>query len=88
MSNGTGTNKGPAHVVKLGRVQVEVWANETEHGIRYNLKPRKIYKNAQGKWDSTGSFDRNDAFAVGEAMRMAYHWALKREREAEQEDGS
>src|SRR5438105_4451946 len=55
--NGTGRNK-PVHEVRLGRVKVAVWKNDTkEGGIRFAFTVSRSYKDQQGQWKSMSSFD-------------------------------
>ena len=39
----------PIHEVRLGYVKCAIFANETEHGIRHNVKVSRLWKDGD-KW--------------------------------------
>jgi hypothetical protein len=64
--------------VRLGRVKVAIWKNETkEGGIRFAFTVSRRYKDQQGQWHSTQSFDPQNTFQVTECFRLATLWVLQ-----------
>ncbi len=38
------TNRKPIHEIRMGRIKVAIWQNETDSGVRYNVTFGRIYK--------------------------------------------
>jgi hypothetical protein len=69
----------PAHEVKVGRIRVAVWSNQTEDSdVWFNVTIRRLYK-AEGGWRDADSFRRDDLPIVQKAVEMAYDWIWKRQ---------
>lgn len=64
----------PAHEVRLGRVKAAVWANDTEHGVRYSVTVCRVYKDGQGKWQTAESFGRDDLLLLAKVLDRAHSW--------------
>lgn len=45
---------------RLGRIKATIWANQTENGVRHNVKFCRLYKDADNKWADSDSFGRDD----------------------------
>ena len=60
----------PVHEVRLGKIKATIWANESEHGIRYNVTVSRIYKDGD-EWRSSESFGRDDIPLVIKALDRA-----------------
>jgi hypothetical protein len=63
----------PAHVVKLGKIQASVWANDTKNGVRYNVTVCRLYME-NGQWKRSDSFGRDELLAAARAFNGAYDW--------------
>lgn len=68
----------PAHEVRLGAIKAAIWQNETEAGIRYNVTFERLY-NQDGKWQSTGSFGRDDLLLLCKVADLAHSWIIEPE---------
>lgn len=66
----------PAHEVRLGAIKAAIWQNETEAGIRYNVTFERLY-NQDGKWQSTGSFGRDDLLLLRKVADLAHSWIIE-----------
>ena len=65
----------PIHEIRLGRVKAAIWANETEHGVRYGVTVSRIYKDQQGgKWQSSDSFGRDELLVLAKVCDLAHTW--------------
>ena len=48
-----------------GNNKLVEWRNKNEEGFEYSkFKLEKIYKDSEGKWASTNSFDYNDLYKI------------------------
>lgn len=66
--------KKPIHEIKLGRIRVAIWKNQTEgHDAWFNVEFSRSYKQ-DGKWNDTKAFRRDDLPILGLAADMAYRW--------------
>lgn len=63
----------PVHVVKFGKVQASVWANETKHGRRFNVTASRLYQE-NGEWRRSDSFGRDELLTVSKALETAFVW--------------
>ena len=50
----------PLQEVRIGNIKAALWKNETDNGIRFNVTFQRIYRDGEGKWQSTDSFGRDD----------------------------
>lgn len=71
------SNDRPIHEIRLGKCKVAVWANPTEQGTRYNVTFSRIYKQ-DDRWESTGSFGRDDLPLVAKLADQAHTWIYER----------
>ena len=74
----------PAHVVKLGKIQASVWANETKHGRRFNVTACRLYLE-NGEWKRSDSFGRDELLAAARAFQAAYDWIWSQGKASEEE---
>jgi hypothetical protein len=63
----------PVHVVKLGRIQANVWANETKNGKRFNVTVCRLYQE-NGEWKRSDSFGRDELLSAARAFQTAHDW--------------
>ena len=72
----------PIHEVRLGFIKAAVWKNETESGVRYNVKFCRIYKAKDGgDWESTDSFGRDDLLLLSKVADSAHSWIFAQTQE-------
>ena len=62
------------HEVRLGRVKAAIWANETEHGVRYSATLSRVYKDRDGKWQTSDSFGRDELLVLAKVCDLAHSW--------------
>jgi hypothetical protein len=74
---------GPAHVVKLGKIQASVLANETKNGRRYNVTACRLYQE-NGEWKRSDSFGRDELLCAARACQAAYDWIWTQARPTEE----
>lgn len=73
----------PAHVVKLGKIQASVWANETKNGKRYNVTACRRYQE-NGEWKRSDSYGRDELLCVARAFEAAYDWIWTQAKQTEE----
>lgn len=64
----------PVHVVRFGLVRACVWLNHTGQGPRHNVTVSRLYKGADGRWYSTGSFGYRDLLPLAKCLDHAHTW--------------
>lgn len=64
----------PAHEVRLGRVKAAIWGNDSEHGVRYSVSVSRVYKDGQGRWQTSESFGRDDLLTLAKVLDRAHSW--------------
>ncbi len=68
----------PVHEIRLGAIKSAIWANPTEHGIRYSTTVSRLYKDRQdGQWKDTDRFGRDDLPVVCKVLDRAHSWVLE-----------
>ena len=72
----TATKSPPVHTVRLGRVKVNVWANETQTGTRHNMTLHLGYKDGDD-WKETQSIGRDYGYQAARAMQLATDWIFQ-----------
>ena len=70
-------NNKPAHEVRIGSIRGTIWANETEHGKRYSVTPSRLFKDAEGKWQDSSSFGRDDLLLLAKVLDVAHTWIVE-----------
>jgi len=84
------TNK-PTKKIGCGAVSVAVWANEIEtaNGTKpvERVTVDRRYKDKDGEWKSTGSFDTNDVPKLILGLQKAYEHMVCRAKDDENDGG-
>jgi hypothetical protein len=68
-----------------------IWRNEDDNGPRFNVTFQRFYRTEDGKWQSIGSFGRDDLLVlmkVAEATHTRVMQLLGDEREQRQEQSA
>jgi hypothetical protein len=63
--------KRPIHRIRLGYLQAALWENETPHGVRHSVTLERLYTDAEGKWQSTRSFNESDLPGLAALLHLA-----------------
>ncbi len=56
----TEKKKKPARVIRNGSVKLSIWENATKTGPRHSVSVQRLYKDDDGKWQTTQSFNAGD----------------------------
>lgn len=66
-------SKKPVHTIKLGRIEVAVWANQGQKGTFHNVTVSRSYKDGE-EWKQSDSLGRDDLPLVCKAIDQAHTW--------------
>ena len=64
----------PVHEIRLGRVRVAVWENQSVAGPFHSVTLSRLYKDEAGKWADSASFDRDDLPLLAKLADQAHTW--------------
>ena len=62
----------PVEEVRIGSIKAAIWRNEGESGPRFNVTFQRLYRTEDGKWQSTGSFGRDDLLVLKKVADAAH----------------
>jgi hypothetical protein len=62
----------PVEEVRIGSIKAAIWRNEGESGPRFNVTLQRLYRTEEGKWQSTGSFGRDDLLVLEKVADAAH----------------
>ncbi len=54
----------PVEEIRIGSIKAAIWRNDGESGPRFNVTFQRLYRTEDGKWQSTGSFGRDDLLVL------------------------
>lgn len=77
----------PVHKVKVGSVEVAIWANESEkYGTSYSFSaPTKNYKNKDGDWKKTTNLKSSEALNAIVCYQKCFEWVYLKDKPVENE---
>ena len=63
----------PIHTMRMGRIKLAIWQNETESGVRHNVTFSRLYKDGD-QWKDSTSFGRDDLPLLAKLADDAHRW--------------
>jgi hypothetical protein len=60
--------------VKIGYARAYVWANQTEHGVQFNVSVCRYYKGDDDKWYPSTTFGHTHLLALAKCVDQAHTW--------------
>jgi hypothetical protein len=66
------TKNPPADKVRVGLITASIWENETEKGTFHNVTFERRYRDAEGNWKSSHSYNAEDLLALAKAADLAH----------------
>ena len=75
----------PLFELRDGNLRSATWQRDGEYGPQHSTKLSKIYKDQDGSYRETNSFNPKELLRVGELARETHHEILKRKREHSKE---
>jgi hypothetical protein len=71
------TKNPPALKIRVGLITASIWQNETEKGTFHNVTFDRRYKDAEGNWHSSSSYNADDLLALSKAADLAHSEIVK-----------
>ena len=69
--------KGPAEKIRVGLITASIWENTNEKGTFHNVTFERRYKDAEGKWQTSHSYNTGDLLDLAKAADLAHTEILK-----------
>jgi hypothetical protein len=66
------TAKPPVAKIRAGLLNADIWERKTESGTFYSATFQRRYRDSNGKWHSTQSFDHIDLLALSKLADQAH----------------
>jgi hypothetical protein len=66
------TKKAPVDKVRVGLITASIWANETEKGTFHNVTFERRYRDGDGNWKSSHSYNADDLLSLAKAADLAH----------------
>ena len=70
----------PATAFRSGNVNVAVWENTGETGPFFSVTFSRPYKDAQGNWKTSSSYELNDLDSLSSLAELAKDWVHRHTR--------
>lgn len=66
----------PVEEIRLGAVKAAIWKNIVDQGNNsrpiYNVSFQRLYRDAEDKWQSSGSFGRDDLLVLAQIAERTF----------------
>lgn len=72
----------PVQEIRFGRVKAAIWENDSQNGTRHNVTLQKLFVDAEGQWQSSTSFGRDDLPLVAKVVDLAHSWIYEHAQES------
>ena len=66
------TKKAPVAKVRVGLINASIWENQTEKGTFHNVTFERRYRDAEGNWKSSHSYNADDLLSLAKAADLAH----------------
>ena len=88
MTNTNGNGNRPMHKIAVGACGAAIWDNKLPDGRNMErITIDRRYKDKEGEWQSTGSFNTSDLPRLILALQEAYKWLAMKKRPEDEDDG-
>jgi len=68
----TETAKPPVAKLRIGLLNASIWQHTTDKGAFYSVNFERRYKDSEGKWKSTYSYDAGDLLVLAKLADQAH----------------
>lgn len=75
------TAKPPVAKVRVGLITASIWERDTDVGTFYSVSFERRYRDAEGNWASSHSYDAQDLLALAKAADLAHTRILEGDAE-------
>ena len=62
----------PIERLRLGLINASIWERETENGLFYSVSFERRYKDSDGNWQSTHSYNADDLLTLAKLADQAH----------------
>jgi hypothetical protein len=66
----------PVEEIRMGAVKATIWKNMVDQGNNsrpiYNVSFQRLYRDAESKWQSSGSFGRDDLLVLAQIAERTF----------------
>ena len=77
------TAKPPVAKVRVGLITASIWERNSESGMFYSVSFERRYRDSEGNWQSSHSYDAQDLLALAKAADLAHTKILEADQAAE-----
>jgi hypothetical protein len=71
------TNKPPVAKLRIGLIFANIWQRTTDENAFYSVSFERRYRDTEGNWQSTYSFDTGDLLALAKLADQAHSKILE-----------
>jgi hypothetical protein len=71
------TKNPPALKIRVGLITASIWENKTDKGTFHNVTFERRYKDAEGNWHSSQSYNAGDLLELAKAADLAHTEIVK-----------
>ena len=71
------TKNPPAAKIRVGLITASIWENKNEKGTFHNVTFERRYKDAEGKWQTSHSYNAGDLLDLAKAADLAHTEILR-----------
>ena len=71
------TNKPPVTKLRIGLLNASIWERTTDKGTFHSVSFERRYRDTDGNWQSTYSFDTSDLLALAKLADQAHSKILE-----------
>jgi hypothetical protein len=76
----------PVHRIKIWPLSAAIWEQKTNSGETfYNFTLQRSYKDDQGEYQASQSFNRDDALALAKICDACHTWIISTEEKAREQ---
>lgn len=73
----TDTNHPPVATLRIGLINASIWQRDTENGTFYAVSFERRYKDGEGDWKSTHSYNADDLLVLAKLADQAHSRILE-----------
>ena len=77
MTTNTETRNAPVAKIRVGSVTASIWENNGENGTRSSVTFQRSYKDKDGKWHNSDSYNIGDLLELAKAADLAHSRLLE-----------
>jgi hypothetical protein len=66
------TKNAPVAKVRVGLITASIWGNQTEKGTFHNVTFERRYRDGEGSWKSSHSYNADDLLSLAKTADLAH----------------